>query len=243
MNSSEIRFENRVPYILARVNAGLASEWSQIADLAGSLERMLKDAHALGEPHVPADRRSDWDQAWRDLREAFDRVRALDAEAQKRFTSSNPSSDPLEPWRNILECEEDFTNSLTAIRLVGAESISVGDRSLWDDLCQDIERRLATLNAHALAVRFQLELREKYGRQKADALTREIAQRLPRDTSIGDAEKYAEEYRKASEEFEREKETFGGAWDLLKGLMLVQPKTPADRVLEKHPERLRRSTI
>ena len=53
------------------------------------------------------------------------------------------------------------------------------------------------LEAHSVAVRFQLELRAKYGREKANALSREIATRLPKDASVGDAEKYAAESRKA----------------------------------------------
>jgi hypothetical protein len=102
-----------------------------------------------------------------------------------------------------------------------------------------IELQFATLNAHALTVRFQLELRQKYGRQKADALTKEIAKRFPKDANIADADKYAAEYRKA----EHEQKTFGGVWDFLKALMLIQPETPEERVrdkyLQEHRERLR----
>jgi hypothetical protein len=124
-----------------------------------------------------------------------------------------------------------------------AESISAGDRSVWDDLCEKITRRIATLEAHVLAVRFQLELREKYGRQKADALTREIAQRLPKDADVAEAEKYAAQYRQAAADFQREKETFGGVWDMLKSLMLIQPKQPEQRVRDQDQQRLQRPAV
>ena len=52
MDSSTGHSGNRVAYLLARVNAGLATQWSQIAELAASLQQMLDDAHALGESHV-----------------------------------------------------------------------------------------------------------------------------------------------------------------------------------------------
>jgi hypothetical protein len=238
MNPAEKPSANRIPYVLARVNAGLASEWSQIAELAASLEQMLKDAHALGQPHIPSEGRSAWDEAWRDLRATFDTIRSLDAEAQKRFTAGDASSNPLEPWCDILEHEDEFAASLDAIRTISEGRIPASTRSVWEDLCRAITGRVATLNAHALAVRFQLELRQKYGTQKADALTREIARRLPKDANIADAEKYAVEYRKAWQEFEHEKNTFGGVWDVLKALMLVQPKRPEDRVRDKNPQRL-----
>lgn len=242
MNSPADASDDRLAYVLTRVNAGLATQWSQIAELAASLEQMLVDARALAEPHIPSARRSDWDAAWRDLRETFTTIRSLEAEAQERFSADDPSSDPLEPWSDVLDREQEFRDKLAAIRAIGAAGVPASDRSPLEDLCAAIELRLATLHAHAVAVRFQLELRQKYGRQKADALTKEIAARLPKDANIADADKYGVEYRKAAQEFEQEKETFGGVWDILKALMLIQPKTPEERVRDKylreHRERL-----
>ena len=234
MNSAAGPSETRAAYVLARINAGLATQWSQIAELAAWLERMLVDARALAEPHIPPARRADWDGAWGDLRETFITIRSLDAEAQKRFSADDPSSHPLEPWSDALDHEQEFRDQLAATRSIGAAAVPASDRSTWEDLCAAIELRIATLNAHALAVRFQLELRQKYGTQKADALTKEIAGRLPKDANIADADKYAAEYRKAAQEFEREQTTFGGVWDFLKALMLIQPKTPEERVRDKY---------
>ncbi len=238
MNSSEDPSPDRVAFILARINAGLAKEWSQIDELAASLERSLQDAHALGDRHISGERRAGWDEAWRDLRASFDRIRAADAEAQRCFASEKPSADPLEPWCDLLEREDEFNDLLVKIRAIGEESIPAGDRVLWDDLCQKITHRIATLEAHVLAVRFQLELREKYGRQKADVLTREIAGRLPKDADLAQAKKYAARYREAAAEFQRERESFPGVWEALKALMLIQPKRPEQRVRDQYRQRL-----
>jgi hypothetical protein len=89
----------------------------------------------------------------------------------------------------------------------------------------------------------QLELREKYGRQKADTLTREIAQRLPKDADVAEAKKYAAQYREAAADFAREKETFGGVWGILKSLMLIQPKQPEERVRDQDRQRLQRPAV
>ena len=42
------------------------------------------------------------------------------------------------------------------------------------------------------------------GREKADALTRKIATRLPKDADVIDTKKYAAEYRKAWHDFKHE---------------------------------------
>jgi len=238
MNASENFSQARVAYVLARVNSGLATEWSQIDQLAASLRQMLQDAHAFGHAHIPADRQSDWDAAWQGARTIFENIRSLDAEAQKRFTADEPSSDPLEPFSDILERENEFTERLKTIRKIADNSVPAGERPASDDLYKAIQIQIAILNAHALAVRFQLELRRKYGAQKAGALAKKISDLLPKDASIADAQNYAAEYQEAWQEFEHEKETFGGVSDVLKALMMIQPKTPEERVRDRHPQRL-----
>ncbi len=244
MNASFEPSQDRVAFILSRINAGLTQKWSQINELAATLERMLKDARTLGEPHIPAERREAWDKAWRDLRATFDAIRRSDAEAQQRFTSAKVSADPLEAWRDVLSREDEFHDSLAEIQTIAADSIPDTDRTIWKDFCKSLERQISMLEAHAVAVRFQLELREKYGREKADALTLEIATRLPKDAAVTDAEKHAKEYRQAWTDFKQEQQSFGGVWDMLKALMLIQPKTPEQRVADSQPpQRLQRPRL
>jgi hypothetical protein len=244
MNGAAEPLDERVAYVLSRINAGLTQEWSQIQGLRVVLQRILKDAQTLGQPHIPADQRSLWDQAWCDMWTSFERVGASCVEAQGRFTSTDPRADPLEPWQDILSREDELSNELTKIRVIGAESIrGPSDRPLWNDLYQTIERQVAMLNAYALAVRFQLELRGKYGSERADALTREIAMHLPKDSDLANAEKYAAEYRQAWRDFEREKYSYLGVADALKALMLIQPKSPEERVADKRLQRLPRPAV
>jgi hypothetical protein len=78
---------------------------------------------------------------------------------------------------------------------------------------------------------------------EAEALTREIAQRLPKDPDAAEAKKYAAQYREAAAEFEQEKETFGGVWGILKSLMLIQPTLPEQRVRDQKRQRLQRPAV
>ena len=244
MNESVEPSQDRVAFILSRINTGLTQKWSQIGELATALERMLKDARAAGESHIPSERREAWDSGWRDLRATYDAIRASDEQAQERFNSANASAGPLEAWCDVLEREDEFNDSLAKIQNIATESIPAADRAIWKDLCDSIEQQIAMLESHVVAVRFQLELREKYGREKADALTREIATRLPKDAAVSNAKKYAAEYRNAWGDFKREQQTFGGVWDALKALMLIQPKTPQERVADKQPpQRLQRPAV
>ena len=114
MNSSA-GSEGRAAYILAQLNAGLVTQWSQIVELDASLQHLLKDAHSLVQAHVSAERRSSWDEAWRGLRSTLGVIRSLDAEAQKRFTTGDRTSDPLEPWSDIFEHERKFSDHLAVI--------------------------------------------------------------------------------------------------------------------------------
>ena len=239
MNSSA-GSEGRAAYILAQLNAGLVTQWSQIVELDASLQHLLNDAYSLVQPHVSAERRSSWDEAWRGLRSTLGAIRSLDAEAQKRFTTGDKASDPLEPWSDIFEHERKFSDHLAAILDIAEKSVPAKDRSTWRELCRSLELTIATLNAHVLTVRFQLELRQKYGRQKADAVTQEMLKRLPKPANIAEADKYVAEYRKAYQEFQHEKQTFGGVWDVLKSLMLIQPKAPEDRVRDKYVQEHRK---
>jgi hypothetical protein len=196
MNSSA-GSEGRAAYILAQLNAGLVTQWSQIVELEASLRHLLNDAHSLVQPHVSAERRSRWDGAWRGLRSTLGAIRSLDTEAQKRFTTGDKASDPLEPWSDIFEHERKFSDHLGVILDIAEKSVPAKDRSTWRELCRSLELTIATLNAHALTVRFQLELRQKYGRRKADAVTQEMLKRLPKPANIAEADKYIAEYKKA----------------------------------------------
>jgi len=241
MNSSVEPSQDRVAFVLSRLNAGLAQEWSQITELATTLERMLKDARTLGEQHVAGARREGWNDAWRNLRATFDAIRASDVEAHERFESANPTADPLAAWDDVLSREDEFNDSLGEIQKMAAESIPPADQAIWQDLCKRIQQQIAILESHVVAMRFQLELQQKYGREKADALSREIANRLPKDAAVTDAQEYAGQYRKAWSEFKQEQQTFGGVWDMLKALMLIQPKTPEQRIADSQPpQRLQR---
>jgi hypothetical protein len=228
--NGELPPDDRVAYVLARINAGLTTEWSHIDELAGSLERLLSDARSLGDPHVPPIRRAEWDEAWEELAATFAATRMMDAEARGRFHASNPSHNPLQPWTEVLKFEVDFNRELGVIRNIAAATVPAPELPAWADISTAIESRLTTLRAHALTVRFQLELQQKYGTQKADALTTEIAAHLPETADLANAQQYAAEYRKAAADFEQEKDTVSGAWDILKALMLMQPTPPDERV-------------
>ena len=128
----------------------------------------------------------------------------------------------------------------TTTASIAAEAIPGSERSSWDEVFAAIDLRIATLRAHALTVRFQLELRQKYGTQQANALAKRMAGLFPKDSSIADADKRAAEYQQAVREFEKEKQTFSGAWDLLKAFFMVQPKRPEERIRDKYPQRLAR---
>ncbi len=224
--------DNRIAYILAQLNSGLRTQWSQIEEADSQLQRLLDDAHALANPHVSEAERAEWDQAWAGLRQTLDTIRALGKETRQLFAAEG-SSDPLRPWSNLLDYEDDLQEAISHIGEIGNRSIPAHEKEGWDELLTSLELRSAALQAQALTVRFQLELHQKYGEQRANAFSKEIAARLPEEATLANVDEHVGEYCKAVKEYETERETFGGAWDVLKSLLLIPIKTPEERTREK----------
>jgi hypothetical protein len=76
-------------------------------------------------------------------------------------------------------------------------------------------------------------VRQDYGEEKADEVTRQILTNLPENASLEDAEKYAAEYRVAHHETVEHGEhpTLG---DIVRGLFLLPEATPEERLHRKH---------
>ena len=136
---------------------------------------------------------------------------------------------------------------LDELRTMGREAVlPLGDSDPWYDswklLWMTIDRDLATLRAHAVTTRFRLEMRKEYGEDKADALTREILDHLPPDATLQEAEKFAEEYRRAHEEFEKHVE-HPTIWDIIRGLFLLPDEITDDHLRKQRAAEARRRAV
>lgn len=238
MNSSTEPSDDRIPLILARVNAGLAKEWSQIGELVEALKRMLKEARAMGDPTSRASNVPDGNARGAICRPRSRRtVRPM---RRRKSVSRRRTRRPIR-WSRGRKCWPANPNSKrhgTKFARFDNQCLPASQRAVWDDLCQSIEQRVTTIEAHALAIRFQLELRAKYDGEKATALTKDVAAHLPKGADNEDAKKYSAQYRKAWQDFEKEKETVSGPLDVLKALMMVPPKPPAERVANERSQHL-----
>lgn len=224
--------EERATFILGQLNVGLRSELTQIDELESSLEKLLEEAKTRADVHIPANKRREWDLAWDEVDHKLDTMRSSASEARRRLDVGD-TAEALEPWKNITEEDRDLDQLLDTLRRTGREALPGQDLDPWYDswkgLWVTIEDHLTTMRVHVVTTRFQLEMRKEYGVEKADEVTAQILERLPEDATIEDAEKFADEYRKAYHDFlnHREHPTF---WDIFKGLLLFPEDRPEDRL-------------
>lgn len=224
--------EERAMFILGQLNVGLRTELSQIDVLENSVEGLLVEAKERADVHIPADKRLEWDVLWNDVEIKLDAMRSNGNEARKRFDAGD-TAEALEPWRKITEQDREFDTLLDTLRRSGREALPGQDLDPWYDswkgLWVTIEDHLTTLRLHVVTTRFQLEMRKEYGSEKADEVTQQILEHLPENASLNDAEKFADEYRKAYHEFlnHREHPSF---WDIFRGLLLLPEDRPEDRL-------------
>ncbi|MEQ1751286.1 MAG: hypothetical protein ABL974_17815 [Prosthecobacter sp.] len=222
--------EERAQFILSQLNTGLRTEWSQIEGLEASLEKLLQEAKNRADAHIPAANRATWEAAWQAVQDKLTTIHSCAAEARSRLDAVG-NRDALEPWNTISAHDRELDALFDTLRVTGREALPGAELEPWYDgwkgLWVSIEDHLATLRAHIIATRFRLEMRQEYGADKADEVTRQILASLPADASLEDAEKYAAEYRMAHHEVEEHRE-HPTLRDIIRGLFLLPEETPED---------------
>ena len=222
--------EERAQFILGQLNTGLRTEWSQIEGLEATLENLLHEAKSRAETFIPADKRGAWDAAWTLVHRKLDAIRTHAAEARRRLEGGKPGS-PLESWNQVNEHDRELDAALDSLRVMGREALPGRDLEPWYDgwkgLWVTVDDKLSQLRAHVIATRFRLQMRQDYGAEKADEVTRQILAHLPADASLADAERYAAEYRIAHHVVEEHRE-HPTLRDIIRGLFLLPEDTPED---------------
>jgi hypothetical protein len=234
--------EERAQFILGQLNAGLRTEWSQVEGLEASLEKLLHEAKARADAHIaPADRPT-WDQAWSAVYTKLATIRDRAAEGRRRVDAGE-DADALEPWTSVSATDRELDMLLDTLRVTGRESLPGQELEPWYDgwkgLWVTIEEKLSLLRAHMVATRFRLEMRQDYGTEQADDVTRQILANLPENATLEEAERYAAEYRVAHHETEEHAE-HPTLWDIIRGLFLLPEETPDERLNRMRNEQKRR---
>lgn len=238
--------QERARFILGQFNTGLRTEWSQIEELETSLEQRLHDARARATPHVPTPLRPAWERGWDLAQEHLSAIRSSAAQA-RRGLDAGETADTLDSSIQLVEHDRALTSLLDELRTTGQEAVlPLGDSDPWYDswklLWMKIESDLATLRAHAVATRFRLEMRREYGEDKADTLTKEILAHLPAEATLQEAEKFAEEYRRAHQEFEKHTE-HPTIRDIIRGLFLFPDEITDDHLRKQRAAEARLRAI
>lgn len=225
--------KDRDTFIIGQLNTGLRTEWSQIDNLEGELENLLHEAKARAHAHIPATHLSEWDRAWSELQFHLESICSHAADTRSRY-SKGETGEAIESWTKLIEHERALDNLLETVRIAGREAVlPIGDSDPWYDSWKlhwmTIDDRLSTLRAHAVTTRFKLGMRKNYGDGMADILTKEILEHLPPDATLEDAEKFADEYRRAHLKTEEHHE-HPTIRDIIRSLFLMPDENADDHL-------------
>lgn len=227
--------EERSQFILGQLNTGLRTEWSQIEGLEASLEKLLHEAKARADGHIPASSRSSWEAAWTAVHQKLASIQQS-AESARETLDRTSGAGALEPWMNVMAHDRELDHLLDTLRTMGREALPGQELEPWYDgwkgLWVDIEENVSTLRAHIVATRFRLKMRDEYGSEKADDVTRQILANLPPDATLEEAERYAAEFRVAHHEVVEHGE-HPTLRDIIRGLLLLPEEIPQEKVVQK----------
>lgn len=216
-------------YTLEQINTGLKTDLQHFHQVDETIRRLIDEASSF--PGLPEDYAAEeWTQVASDLEIMADHIRQLD---QALSTDTN---NPTELWARIKEMDLRLESDFVRLRDVGAQMVAADWQQQWSDLWHTIFLNLAAIRAHAAILQARSEMRARYGKIKADGMAQEILSHLPAQAKIGEATRYADEYRKAFAEYQANQDRFGGFLDVVKALLMIpeeHPDTVARRRLGK----------
>ncbi len=238
--------QDRAIFILGQFNMGMRTEWATIEELEKSLEQRLGAAKNRATPHIQAELRAQWDYNWDTAMQHLHAIRSAAAETRRRH-DARETTDAPDSFLQLIEYDRALDRLLDELQTLGREAVlPLGDSDPWYDswklLWMTIDGDMTTLRAHVMTTRFRLEMRKEYGEDKADALTQEILDHLPLHATLQDAEKFAEEYRRAHLEFEKHVE-HPTIRDIIRGLFLLPDETTDDHLHHQRSREARHSKI
>lgn len=219
-------------FVLSRVNKALRADFQHLAQEDADLESMLKDTRNFAERVLPDfSRDAAWQASWSTVDSLLNEIRLYTVSLREELDST--TSSPLAGFDVVVARDERLHETLHALAARVDELENEGDREDWLDLWESLQSQLDIIRSYLAAARTRIEMRRKHGDQESKRLQEEVLNTLPNDPSLADAGKFAEEYEKAFQSFQRDKHRTGGLIDVFKGLLLIQEEGPGAKVSRK----------
>lgn len=233
--------DDKLIHILARLEIGFRADSARLEALEKDLTKTLHSVRHFGEKHGCADDWiTQWHQQWENIEGLLRRIRMRVKEMQDAVVSdaSDRFEKALEAWEAFQAEDAKLVGALGEIR-VRAGGLNMEARKDWNLLARALEPHLETIHACAQALRIRLELLKKHSKEEVDILVQDILSKLPNPTLADtmDAERFAQEYHKATIELEQERYKFMGLIDIIKG-MFLWVETTEERALKNRSLRV-----
>ncbi|MEM9281514.1 MAG: hypothetical protein AAGA96_06805 [Verrucomicrobiota bacterium] len=221
--------DDKVLFALAKLNTALESDLSDLKRQANELSEEIEKAKSI--PGI-GDQIVDEFTA---LESSFESLSAVGVQLSQLAESEGvaSSSESQSLWERVARENESLKISFEKVRAQGDEFVEGNASEFWDGIWKSIDLKLALVISHVTLAQTRMEMRDKYGTQKTDRLSKEIAEYMPANADLADATAYANEYRTAYKEIEERKETVGGFFDVFKSLLMIQDDSPDDMAAQR----------
>lgn len=214
--------DDQVLFALAKLNTALKSDLKELKRQANELKEEIGKAKSI--PGIEDGMADDFTV----LESSFEKLSAFGVQisqlVESETTASSEESQSL--WREVARENESLDVAFEQVRARGADLVEESASEFWEGIWKSIYLRLTLVTSQVTLAQTRMEMRDKYGAQKMDRLSKEIAEYLPADANLANASTYASEYRKAYGEIEERKETVGGFFDIFKSLLMIQDDSP-----------------
>ena len=218
--------EDRAAYFLVHLNTALRGEMVELERLERTLSQVLADVRALGDLHIPEAKRAEWNNGWTALQATLDSGRSATTERRRIIEAKSPHAGDLVSFSDAA-----FAKLFSPVREIGAAALPSEEHGHWSDMWKLTQSYLDSLRSHAITIDLQMALRDKYAMHNT-RLAQDIVSRIPGNGSMADVENFGEEFRRATKEFQEEKEHSGGFQQVLNAMFMYQ-ETPEEKVILK----------
>ncbi len=206
-------------YVLAGINSGLRCDLKRLHGLDAEIERLLDEAKAF--PGISSQASEvDWQSLSTELGAIRDHAESID-----KAMEGNPEVQQKN-WKAIQKHDRRVEATFLRLRDSAAATLPEDVRLRWKDLWRRILGRFEAIRARAMVAQAKSEMRTRYGAAKTDEISQQILSHMPEDADLAEASRYAAEYRKAFDEYEKNKEIVGGFLGVVRALLMMPDDDP-----------------
>lgn len=208
-----------------------SNNWTAMNSKGSVIKSDIDDASNLIHKYGSEKTKNDWQHEIDDFTKNLNQLKTIMASAIskiKQKSADSLSKDWMEYPQYAFRIEHSFKN----LEKIGVSVLPENEKLKWIEKWALINKIHHQIKSEADACNIHLQLIEEHNPEEIDELTATILKHIPMKYSIGDAEKYTNEYMEAYEAIKREASQKKNLWDKFLDILAGgTQQTPAQRVM------------